>query len=198
MTGLVKHKTFDKCDVISIARILSSFDRYPDSFKCYFNHFPSLARDYPWDVSISYLFAKTELAQNITIYSAVVKCHRVEASMAKSSIDTLHMTRARFCELYNVTMGTKISTDAIAESEIAEKVRDRILHGKTVSESDRRKAVVSVLEYANLLNEQVAIDAGFRPFGSMQGFKGRGQSLDRPTSRWVLIGMGLIHVKDKK
>ena len=78
--------------------------------------------------------------------------------------------------------------DKIAE---AEKVRDLILHGKQVSEVDKRKAVVDVLEYAKSFNAEVSRIAGFKPFGSLKGFKGRGQPLDKSTSRWVLKGVGL-------
>jgi hypothetical protein len=168
------------------------FENFPESLRAYLSHFPFLARDYPWDVSISYLFAQTELAQNMTIYGAVVKLHRVNSTIAKSAVDNHRMTRPQFRELYKITMGRDLSEEAIAKAKDAEKIRDRILHGKTVSDSDKRKAVVSILEYANLLNQQVFEDAGFRPFGSMQGFKGRATSLDKSTSKWVLTGMGLI------
>lgn len=177
------------------AGILRLFETFPENLRAYLSHFPSLARDYPWDVSISYLFAQTELAQNMTVYGGVVKLHRVNSTIAKSTVDNHHMTRTRFRELYKITMGKDISEEAITKAKDAEKIRDRILHGKIVSDSDKRKAVISILEYANLLNEQVFEDAGFRPFGSMQGFKGRATSLDKSTSKWVLTGMGLIGAK---
>ena len=179
------------------AGILKQFDALPKALKDYFEHFPSLAKDYPWEVSISYLFAQTELAQNTTVFAAVVKLHKVNAKMTWSTVNRHHMTRDRFRELYKTVCGESISKDAIEKAKSAEKVRDQILHGKDVSEADKRMAVVSILEYAHLLNEQVAKDAGFRPFGSMQGFKGRAASLDKPTSRWVLIGMGLIGSKNE-
>jgi hypothetical protein len=178
------------------AGILKKFDELPENLKAYLSHFPDLVADeYPWDVSISYLFARIELAQNMTIYGGVVKLHRVHSAVAKSAIDRLHMTRPRFRELYKTIMDNPISDDAIIKSRDAEKIRDKILHGKKVSESDKRKAVVSVLEFANLLNEQVFEDAQFRPFGSMQGYKGRATPLDKSTSKWVLKGMGIITPK---
>jgi len=181
--------------ILRTAGIIKLFSNMPESLREYLLHFPSLARNYPWDVSISYLFSQTELAQNMTIYGGVVKLHRVDASIAKSTVNSHHMTRDRFRELYKITIDKSIHVDTIAKVKGAEKIRDRILHGKTVSDSDKRKAVVYILEYANLLNEQVFEDAGFRPFGSMQGFKGRATSLDKSTSKWVLTGMGLIGTK---
>lgn len=177
------------------AGILSLFGRLPESLQSYLSHFPSLAQNYPWDVSISYLFAQTELAQNMTVFGGVVKLHKVNTTIARSTVDRHHMTRERFRELYKTIIGNAISADALVKAKDAEKIRDRILHGKTVSDADKRKAVVSILEYGNLLNEQVFVDAGFRPFGSMQGFKGRGVPLDKSTSKWVLTGIGLIGAK---
>lgn len=177
------------------AGVLAIFDAMPEELKAYLGHFRGLANDYPWDVSISYLFAQTELAQNMIVYGGVVKLHKVDAKVAKSAVNSLHMTRARFRDLYKIITNKEISSEAINHAKKAELVRDRILHGKSVQDSGKREAVVSILRYAELLNEQVYVDAGFKPFGSMQGFKGRAKSLDESTSRWVLTGMGLIKSK---
>jgi hypothetical protein len=59
-----------------------------------------------------------------------------------------------------------------------------------VTEADKRKAALDLIHYAEMFNNKMQEIAGFRPFGSLQGFKGRGQSLDKSTSRWVLKGIG--------
>ena len=110
---------------------------------------------------------------------------------ARTAVDNHHMTRGEFKDLYKTIFGkplTKTVADKIAE---AEKVRDRILHGKTVSETDKRKAVIDILEYARAFNAAVYDISGFKPFGSLQGFKGRAKPLDKSTSRWILKGVGL-------
>lgn len=182
--------------VLRTAGILNLFAGLPESLRDYFRHFPNLARDYPWDVTITYLFAETELAQNMIVYGGVVKLHKVDSTIAKSAVDRHHMTRKQFRDLYKTITGKSISEEAVSHAKDAEKIRDRILHGKNVSDSDKRQAVVSILQYANLLNEQVFEDAGFRPFGSMQGFKGRATALDKSTSKWVLKGIGLLGSKE--
>jgi hypothetical protein len=173
------------------AGILKRYHELPIDLKEYLKHFPGLANDYPWNVSISYLFAQLELSQNMIIYGAVVKIHRVDAVMARAAINKHHMTRTRFRDLYKIVIGKSIRAAATELAKDAELIRDQILHGKPVSDGNKRKAVVSTLEYISLLNEQVYVDAKFRPCGSMKGFKGRAKPLDKKTSRWVLIGMGL-------
>ena len=58
--------------------ILRKFEALPDEIKVYFKHLPRLAEEFPWDVSIGYLFSLVELAHNMTIYCGVVKLHRVD------------------------------------------------------------------------------------------------------------------------
>jgi hypothetical protein len=149
----------------------------------------SLTETYPWDVVIAYLFSRVELAQNMTIYCGCVKCHRVNADLAWTAVNNQHLTRDGFKELFKSIFGKKIPRDIVSKLNHAENTRDKILHGKSVPEADKRKAVLDLIHYAESFNKKMQEIAGFRPFGSLKGFKGRGQSLDKSTSRWVLKGM---------
>lgn len=170
--------------------IVGRYNSCSKEVRDYFNHFPSLAENYPWDVSISYLFGLVELAHNMTLYCGVVKLHRVNATMAKTAVNNQHLTREGFKELYKSVFGKTLKTSVSKKIEEAEKIRDKILHGKRVSEADKRKAVCDVLDYAEAFNEELNDVAKFKPFGSLKGFKGRATSLDKSTSRWVLKGIG--------
>ena len=101
------------------------------------------------------------------------------------------MTRDGFRDLYETTFAKRLEQPVANKIAEAEKVRDRILHGKTVSEADKRKAIVDILEYAEAFNAAVHDIARFKPFGSLRGFKGRAKTLDKSTSRWILKGIGL-------
>lgn len=170
--------------------MIKTYNALPDEVRLYFTHFPALAENYPWDVAIAYMYSKVEQAQNQTIYCGVVKCHRVNAELARKAIDTQHMTRKGFQELCKATFKKEFSAQVAAQLDHADKTRDLILHGKTVPEADKRRAVYDILNYADKFNNEVHTAAGFKPFGSLQGFKGRAQALDKATSRWVLKGMG--------
>jgi len=52
--------------------------------------------------------------------------------------------------------------------------------------ADKRKAVVDILEYAEAFNAELQDIAGFRPFGSLKGFKGRAVSLDNWRVSWAV------------
>lgn len=173
--------------------ILAKFRAYPMEFQNYFGEFERLVEaKFSWDVVISYLFAKVETAQTALIHAAVVKIHKVDTRVARGAIDRFHMTRETFRAIYRTVLDKPIEPAIVSYAKSAEKIRDKILHGKKVNEADKRQAVIDVLDYASHLNEQTYTDGGFRPFGSLQGFKGRAKPLDKNISRWVLMGMGLI------
>ncbi len=172
-------------------RILYRYSELPEEIRSYFSDFPDLVAGFDWDVSISYMFSRVELAHNNTIYCGVVKLHRVDNDLASTAVDDWHMTRNGFRDLYETIFGKKLKKTVSQRIEAAEKTRDRIVHGKRVSEEDKRKAVINILEYSEAFNAEVHNIAGFKPFGSLRGFKGAGKKLDKSTSRWILKGVGL-------
>ena len=173
------------------------YQNLPESLQKYFCHFSKLIDDDLIDVLISYLFSQVELAHNNTVYGSVVRVHLVHSDIAKNVVQTSYMTREHFRRLYKNITGKSISKEAIDKIMKAEKIRDRILHGKHVKSADKREAIQLTLEYSKLLNEQVYNDAEFKPFGTMKGFNGRGKfQSKKSTSRLILIGMGLLSDKN--
>ncbi|MCY4383534.1 MAG: hypothetical protein OXE44_10340 [Nitrospinae bacterium] len=172
--------------------ILKKFDKLPVEIQGYFAHFPALARGFPWEVSISYTFSLVETAHNMTVYCGVVKLHKVDSSLARTALENHHMTRPGFRDLYKTIFNRKLPQTIVDKIIRAEAVRDRILHGKEANDKNKRQAIVDVLDYAVAFNGEVDKVASFKPFGSLQGFKGRGKPLDKSTSRWILKGMGLL------
>jgi hypothetical protein len=170
--------------------VVNEFNKCSDDVKVYFEHFSSLVENYPWDVVIAYLFSRVELAQNMTIYCGCVKCHKVDSELARVAINNQHLTRDGFKELYKSIFGKIMPKEISTKISHAENVRDKIIHGKPVSEEDKRRAALDLVHYAESFNNKLQDIAGFRPFGPLKGFKGRAQSLDKATSRWVLKGIG--------
>lgn len=170
--------------------VLNSFRQAPQEIQDYFPSLPGLLNSFPWDVCLAYMFARLELAHNMAIYCGVVKLHRAEISLAWKAVENQHMTRKDFRQFFTVVMGKPISKLTYAKLEKAEKIRDKVLHGKVATPAQMREAAVNVLSYAEDLNQFVSGLAGFQPFDDLRGFKGRAQSLDVATTRWLLKGMG--------
>ena len=177
-------------EVKSIVGLRRCYHRSPTEVRTYFSHLPKLIDEFPFDVALAYVFAQVELAQNMTLYCGAVKLHRCDATLARNAINTHFMTRKGFREQFEVIFATAIPDKISKDLRSAEKVRDLVMHGKNPSAARKRQAIADVLSYAKAFNDFVASSGGFRPFGSLQGFKGAGKALDKKTTRWVLKGMG--------
>lgn len=163
----------------------------------YFEHLPKLAGEFPWEVSLAYLFAMTERAHNDMIYGGVVKLHLVDKDLAESIVQRQHMTRDGFLGLFAEIFGKQVPKKVLKPMKEAERIRDRAIHGKKVSDSAYRTAVVRIIEYAEAFNAFARDMDSVEPFGGdWRGFKGRAASLGKGTSRLVLKGLG-FHIKSR-
>lgn len=161
----------------------------------YFKHLPKLLDNFPLDISIGYLFSCIEMAQNLTLYCGVVKLHHGEITLTWQAIDNQHITRDKFRDYFKIIFGKEIDQNAISKIKNAEKTRDKIMHGKPSSYNEQKQAIIDIIDYAEAFNILVQKYSGFKPFGNLRGFKGRGISLDKSTTRWILKGMGFENIK---
>ena len=172
--------------------VINHFNASPDEVKWFFSSFCSLVADYEWGVSISYVFSQIERAKRMTLYCGIVKLHWCEASLTRSLVDREHLSRARFIELFETIFGNPTPKILVMQLREAETIRDRATHGSSNwTEADARQCLIDVIDFAVGFNEFVEQQAGFRPFGKLQGFRGRGTALPEATTRWVLKGMGI-------
>ena len=56
--------------------VIRRFNEAPQPVKDYFPNFVDLVENHDWEVSISYVFSRLELAKRNTIYCGIVKLHR--------------------------------------------------------------------------------------------------------------------------
>jgi hypothetical protein len=173
----------------SYKAVLKHFETQPDDVQQYFSSLPYLIEHGDWYVCIAYQFIRVETAQNRSLYCGVVKLHRAHPEVAGSVLYASHITRKSFLELLHTIFGTPLPADIASKLKYAEGVRDKIVHGKGVSDSDARQGIVDVLDYATAFNAHLDKCAGIRPFGDLRGFKGRGESFDKKTTSWLLKGV---------
>jgi hypothetical protein len=165
------------------------YEGLPEEVRGYFTHMPELV-ELPYEVALAYSFLKVEQAQNRALYGGVVKVHRGDAEFVRRVMNFQHLTRDGFTEIYANVFGTPLSKTCASKLEEAEKVRERVIHGKSVDDNEMREAIADCLEYGDLLNTDVSGVSGFKPFEDMRGFKGRADSLDKRTKKWLMRGLG--------
>ncbi len=170
--------------------VLKRYKASTEQVQWYFDQVPSLLPTFPYEVTLAYLFLRTEKAHNRALYCGVVKLHRAHTEIADQAVNVHHLTRDGFLELYGNVFGRQLSDATATKIKKAEKIRDRVIHGKHVADHELRQALIDVIEYAEALNSDVQAIGGFEPFGDLRGFKGRAEPIDKSTTRWLLKGMG--------
>ncbi len=177
--------------VLNYKALLKIYEKQPEEVRGHCEHIPNLIENFPsYEAALAYAFLKIEQAQNRALYGGVVKLHRGDAEFVRRVMNHQHLTRDGFKDLYKNVFGTSLSKPTAAKLNNAEKIRDRVIHGKSVAPDEMRKAIADCLEYGNLFNIDVSDAAGFKPLGNMRGFKGRGIPLDKRTTKWLMRGLG--------
>jgi len=165
----------------------------PGEVKDYFKYLPQLLNQNTrlYEVALSYMFMQVERAQNMLLYCGVLKIHYANKTVARSIVDKEHLKRDTFLKLFKNIFDKELKKAIQTKIEDAQKIRDRVVHGKTaVSDAQKRKAIIDILEYARDLNDFIEDIAGFKPFGDLRGVKGRKQPLENKTTRWLMKGLG--------
>jgi hypothetical protein len=178
--------------------VRNAFQAAPDQVSSYYESLPSLLEEYVWEVSVAYAFLKIEKTHNYILYAGVRKIHRAEATVASKLIDSHHLTRRGFETLFENIFGVPIPREINSILKEAEKVRDKVIHGKSVNAKDQRKALMLILKYSIDIEEFIQGHAGFSPFSSdRRGLTGRGESLDKSTTTWLMRGLGFAKKEEK-
>jgi len=170
--------------------VLEKFKKAPTFIQEYFKYLPDLVANFPWDVSIGYLFTRIEYAKHMTIYCGILKLHSADSTLTWKAIENLQMTREQFINLFKIVFRQPIESSILKKLRDSENVRDMVVHGKNPHDSKIRKAMVDAIDFCIQFNDYVYKRAGFRPMAKLVGFKGRKKSLDKSTTRWLLKGMG--------
>lgn len=173
----------------TIKGVIRRYEQSSKEIREYFPALPSLLKQFSWDVIVGYLFARVEAAKHMSIYCGIVKLHQGDAELTWSAVVADYFSRSRFRELVQTVFGKSIPRDLLKKLSDAEKIRDKVMHGKPFRDAEGRQAVVDIIEFAEGFNDFVYSTAQFKPFGKYTGFKGRMKPLGKSTTRWILKGM---------
>jgi hypothetical protein len=171
--------------------ILELFEKQPAEIQKYFSYLPRLiGGDLPYDIALAYLFSQIERAHRRALYCGITKRYSANSELTDEIIRKEYVTRDGFKQLFKNVYGQDFP-DALSKMiEHAEEMRDTGMHGKETDDADLRQAIHDVFEYAKGLNATINGLSGFEPFGDLRGFKGRGENMDKETTRWILKGIG--------
>jgi hypothetical protein len=170
--------------------LLNFYRKLPVEVREYFQHLPRLVDEFPLDVSVAYVLAQIESGQRVALYCGIRKLHKADKQITWKAVGSHHLSRAEFRAKFELIYGKAIPEATVRLATVAEAARDLVMHGKDVSDDDKRNGIAHALQYAAEINDLTVSCGGPAPFGDLRGFGGRGDSLDKSTSRWILKGMG--------
>ena len=159
--------------------------------RTYFEAVTELIERYEWDVAISYTYSRMEIIKRRALFVGLVRKHSADAEYTDRALDREFLTRARFKQLFSIIYARDIPKENFEILERGEAIRDRVAHGKKLTDAQARQCLADAFHFADRLNEFVFECVKTRPIGSLQGFKGAASSLPLETTHWVLKGMGI-------
>ncbi|MFY9513264.1 MAG: hypothetical protein WAQ05_20060, partial [Rubrivivax sp.] len=159
----------------NLTRVKAVLDGENEGFQNYFSHFfRLLGQERPvLPAILAYQFHLTETAHHRALYGMLCRLHGCDTALARSVIDKQHMTREKFQELFGSVAGVAIASETRSLLAKAESNRDKMIHGKTVTDSQMWSAIFALLDYSVDLNNKVWEIAEFEPFGDMRGSTGK-------------------------
>lgn len=78
--------------------VVNEYNSFEEEIKKYFYFLPSLVKEYPWNITLGYMFMNIEIAHNMTIYCGLVKLHKVNPPLARIAVKE-HISVGKFNEL---------------------------------------------------------------------------------------------------
>jgi hypothetical protein len=151
-----------------------------------------LENSYRHEVIISYMFSRIEIAHREALYFGVVKLHDVDSTLAAQAIDNYDLTRKDFRDKLESIYGYSLTDELKGKIINAEKIRDKILHGKRIKAGETAYAILDAVEYLAGIDQLLKTKSNILLIGDRRGFKGAKSSHSKATSRWILKGMGLL------
>lgn len=151
---------------------------------------PLLDSSSNYDIALAYCFMKIEEGHHRALYGGLIKKCKCDKKYANEVVSKEHMTREHFKNLFKNVFGKAVDAQAEKHHIAASKIRDGLIHGKTMSQAQLRSALSESLTYIQIVNDQVKGIASFEPYGRMQGVLSKSEVVDRATSVWIARGIG--------
>lgn len=162
----------------------------------HFDHLPNIVEklgELP-DVALAYCFSKLEFGHRRILYAGLMRKYRLDSEKSWEAVIGHDIKRNDYPEIYCRIFGNEITDATLAIIKPAEKIRDRMIHGKQPSTKQIWGAVLLCLDYAAAFNLETKASQGFAGFGRMQGITGKKGKppLPKDVSYLALKGLGFF------
>ncbi len=181
---LAKHELLKEYDGQEEIDEKTGETKIPKNIHWYFNSIPDF-EDISYNgnilnIIIFYICMRIERAHRKILYCDMIKRHKINKKTTDKYLDNLRLHGDRFFTVYKELVQkpykgitqTAISPETIALIKSTKRVRNAVIHGDEVRaiSKTKEKAICTLLDYAERLNEEVLHISEFRPFGDLTNF----------------------------
>ncbi|NEO83462.1 MAG: hypothetical protein F6J87_04260 [Spirulina sp. SIO3F2] len=140
------------------------YESMSEDVRSFFKDLPALIdSDFDLDIALAYVFFRIEKGQRQTLYVGARKLYRTESELTWRAIDLHDLTRTGFKELFKTIYSFPISQKSDKCLVDAQKIRDDLMHGRTVKDKGKREAITKAMYYAEEMNDLIQGKKDFCP-----------------------------------
>jgi hypothetical protein len=186
-------ETMSSATIPAVKKAIHKFD---DDLEHTFEHIEDIVTKLEGvpQIALAYCFSQIENGHRRLLYAGIVRKYRLHPEMTWKFVLEHDITRKGFSELYKAVFKHEYPAKISEKLKSAEKIRDRMIHGKSPSTKEIWGSVINCFEYCEELNVHLREKEKFPGFGKMQGITGRrgNPTLGEPVSHLALVGLGLV------
>lgn len=185
-------------DAKSKIGLKKQFELLPEQTRTYLSGVETLFEEpKSFGVALAFLFMKIEEGQHRALKCGLIRIHKCNSAKVDDALEKQHFTRLYFKTVFKNVFGKDVDKAAIEAISLAEKTRDRLIHGKNPNAADLRGSVSKAFTYIEALGKQVETETKKNPFGDLRGLAGKATLMEAVPTFWLLKGMGFYNGKDE-
>jgi hypothetical protein len=156
---------------------------------------PLLATPETFGVALAFVFMKLEERNHRALKCGLVRIHKCNSIKVDEALENQHFTRAYFRSVFKNVFGEEVEKTLLDWVQGAEKVRDKLIHGKGATAPELRTGISNALKYVEGLGKYVQEKTKKNPFGDLRGLAGKATLMEPVPSFWLLKGLGFYNEK---
>ncbi len=170
----------------------SVYFRLDNDVKSYLSKLePLLSDGKNYEMALAYCFLKLEEGHHRALKCGLVRIHKCASSKVDSELEKQHFTADKYSIVFRNVFSEDVPLQIRECLSTVQGIRNKLIHGKTTTNTKRREAIYYALQYMNQLGGFVRDKTQKNPYGDLRGLPGRQELLSPSSTIWMMKGFGL-------
>jgi len=134
---------------------------------------------------------KLEEGHHRALKCGLVRIHECNSQKVDTELEKQHFTSDKFTSVFKNIFSSDIPDKAGKNLKLAQQIRNKLIHGKSTTDPERRNAIYYALMYMEALGDFIKKETGKNPYGDLRGLAGKKKLLPAKSTIWMLKGFGI-------